>query len=389
MNIVLLPAPPYKEIGGVATHVYMLAKGLSQLGQNVFLVQGTPDTWFRWTFIRLPEILIGKISVYFSRRYRRWSEDLYFVLDALWKTKGRIHILNIQNVRHIGMAKLLQRMTGCKLVLTVHGYMTYEAETGNWCTVGDKTHQWLWSMEKTGYDRFDAIVCVARRTVSYVAKFTSKPIALIPNGLDTEVFKPAMGLSKGNNTRRTMLFSGALQEAKGIMDVLKVLHILVKNNRNDLLLCIAGTGPQEPEARRYVLDSGLENNVAFLGLVKREKMVDFYQAGTILLFPSKSAGLSGKSEESSPYSVLEALACGVPVVAYQTGGLHEQIQEGVNGYLVEPGNMEALAARTGELLDNVELLQKMGEAARTYCVQKFSHIKMAQQYLQVYGQDPQ
>ncbi len=349
MNIVLLPAPSY--IGGVTTHVVMLSKGLSELGHNVCLIQGTPDTWFRVPFIRLPETIIGRFNLYFSRRYRRWSEDLYLLADTLWKTKGKIQILNIQNVRHIGMAKLLQRMTGCKLVLTVHGYLTYEAETENWCTVGDKTHQWLWAMEKEGYDRFDSIVCVARKTVSYVEKYTSRPIALIPNGLDTNTFKPLVAQSKGISARRTVLFSGALQEAKGIMDVLKAIHILVQDNRSDLLARVAGTGPQEAEARQYALSNGLENNVEFLGLVSREKMADFYQAGTILLFPSKQAGLSGKSEESSPYSVLEALACGVPVVAYRTGGLQEQVRDGVNGYLVESGDINAwLPARENCLI---------------------------------------
>ena len=384
MNIVLLPAPSYKEIGGVATHVYMLAKGLSELGQKVVMIQDPPNTWFRVPFIRLPETIIGIANLYFSRRYKRWTEDLYYLADTLWKTKGKINILNIQNVQHVGMAKLLQQLTGCKIVLTVHGYLTFEAESGNWCTVGDKTHQWLWSMERDGYDRFDSIVCVARRTIKHVEQFTSKSIILIPNGLDTDSFKPVIGLDKINRASRTILFSGALQEAKGIMDALKVIQILVKDNQYDLLLVVAGTGPQEMEARQYVLDNGLENVVTFLGGVSREKMPDFYQMGSVLLFPSKQAGLSGKSEESSPYAVLEALASGVPAIAYRTGGLQEQIRDGENGYLIEPGNIEDLAAQTGRLINDTELLGKMGMAARLVCVQKFSHIQMAQQYMNVY-----
>ncbi len=382
MNIVLLPAPSY--IGGVTTHVFMLSKGLRELGHKVFLIQGTPPTWFRVPFIRLPEIIIGQFNLYFSRRYRRWSEDFYFLADTMWKTKGNIAVLNIQNVQHIGMAKLLQRLTGCKLALTVHGYLTYEAETGNWCKIGDATHKWLWSVEKSGYDRFDSIVCVARRTVTHVEKFTSKNIHLIPNGLDTDVFKPPAEIDSVQGSPRTMLFAGAIQEAKGIMDVLKVLRLLVGNKRPALLLRVAGTGPQEPEARQFVRDNGLEQNVEFLGLVNREKMVDFYQSGSILLFPSKQAGLSGKAEESSPYSVLEALACGVPVVAYRTGGLHEQVRDGVNGYLVEPGDLDAFAACAATLIDNAELLKQMGAAARLHCVQDFSHIIMARRYVKVY-----
>jgi glycosyltransferase involved in cell wall biosynthesis len=389
VNIVLLTAPSYKEIGGVATHVYMLAKGLSELGQNVTIIRNPPNTWFRVPFIRLPETIFGCINLYFSRRYRRWMEDLYYIADVLWKTKGRIDVLNIQNVQHVGMAKLLQQATGCKIVLTVHGYLTFEAESRNWCAVGDKTHQWLWSMERNGYGRFDSIVCVARRTVKHVEQFALKPISLIPNGLDTDSFKPVGELNKESRVGGTILFSGALQEAKGIMDALKVIQILVKDNKNDLLLVIAGNGPQEAAARQYVLDNGLEKAVTFLGKVSREKMPAFYQRGCVLIFPSKQAGLSGKSEESSPYAVLEALASGVPAIAYRTGGLQEQILDGENGYLIDPGDVTGMAARTEKLITDTELLEKMGRSARKYCVQNFSHVKMAQQYMNVYaGTDP-
>ena len=379
MKIVLLPAPPYREIGGVATHVYMLAKGLNQLGECTYLVQGTPQTWFRVPFIRIPEIIIAHFSLYFSRRFRRWIEDFYFIVNALWQTNGKIDILNIQNVQHASLAMILKKLTGCRTVLTVHGYLTYEAETRNWCNVGDKTHQWLWNIEKNGYKRFDAIVCVAKKTVKYVEKFAPHPITLIHNGLDTEAFKPAFEKDK-----RTILFSGALQEAKGIFDVLKVIQILVENNRHDLFLRVAGTGPQEIEARKYVLEHGLSENVTFLGLVQREKMVEFYQSGALLIFASKQAGITGKSEESFPYSVLEAMACGLPVIAYRTGGLHEQIQDGVNGYLVDSGDTDVLFDRALALFNDEDLRGKMGKAARNICVDNFSNISMAKQYLDVY-----
>jgi glycosyltransferase involved in cell wall biosynthesis len=282
------------------------------------------------------------------------------------------------------MAKLLQQVTGCKIVLTVHGYLTFEAESRNWCKVGDKTHQWLWSMEKDGYDRFDSIVCVGSRAGSYVGQFSSKSIKIIHNGLDTDIFKPHSGETVANKKGK-ILFAGFLQESKGICDALRVINILVKDLEMEVLMDIAGTGQQESEARQYAVNNGLMDHVAFLGSLSREEMPDFYRGGDIFLCPSRQAGVSGKAEESFGYTALEAMSCGVPVIAYRSGGLAEQIEDGVTGYLVEPDDVGALANRVRYLMMDAELLKKMGAAARGHCIQNFSHVKMAQQYMNVYA----
>ena len=328
MNIVLLPSPPFEEIGGVSTHVYMLAKGLRELGHDVTVVPENPPSCIRIPFIRLPEKILGQVNLYFSRRYRRWSEDAYYIAGALWKTKGKIDVLNIQNVQHVGMARVLSYLTGCRLVLTVHGYLTYEAESRNWCTIGDKTHQWLWGMEQIGYDQVDSIICVGRRAASYITQFTAKAITIIPNGLDTDIYKPS---SEEASKKIRILFAGVLQPAKGILDVLQVIHILNCRSEMQISLSVAGTGPQEAVAKQYVQDKELVDQVTFLGSLRKEKMPDFYRQGDILLFPSRQAGLSGKSEESSPYSVLEAMSSGLPIVAYRTSALEEHVQDGITG----------------------------------------------------------
>jgi len=386
MNIVLLPTPPFEEIGGVSTHVYMLAKGLRILGHSVFVIQENPSQWFRLPFVRFPELVISRINLYFSRRYRRWAEEVYYIFAVIWKTRGKIDVINIQNVQHIGMAKLVQQLLGCKIALTVHGYLTYEAESGKWCSVGDKTHQWLYSMEKEGYDKSDAIVCVGRAVESYVKQFTTKSIELIHNGLDMDFFQPDSNIENKCNCRR-ILFAGILQESKGIMDVLQVILVLAQEFGQDVTLSIAGKGPQELSARQFVIEHGLEANVKFLGSLGKDAMPKFYSGGDLFVCPSSQRGLSGKGEEPFGYTALEAMSCGVPVVAYKTGGLQEQVQDGITGYLVEAGNVAELTTRVRTLIADAELLKKMGIAARNHCVQNFSHIKMAQQYVDVYKCD--
>lgn len=382
MNIVLLPAPSFKEIGGVATHVFMLARGLEKLGHRVFLINEYPPKWFRWPFVRLPEWLLSKFNICLARQYRRIAEDLYFIIELLWKTKGVVHVLNIQNVQHAEIVKWLRCLSRCQAVLTVHGYLTYEAESRGWCTVGDQTHQWLLALEREGYVEFDAIVCVGRQAVQHVQQFVSKPVVVIPNGLDTSLFCAS---PKEPREKICILFAGVLQPAKGIMDALEAIRLLIQKHKVLVELRVAGKGAQAEEAKAYVAAQGLEKSVVFLGALQKEEMPAFYRSGDILLFPSKQGGVSGKSEESSPYAVLEAMASGLPIVAYRTQALEDHVQEGRTGFLVEPGDYYSLADRLGELCRNAAMLQAMGNAARLHCEQNHSQIKMAQRYVEVYA----
>lgn len=382
MNIVLLPAPSFQEIGGVATHVFMLARGLEELGHRVFLINEYPPKWFRWPFVRLPEWLLSKFNICVARQYRRIAEDLYFSIELLWKTKGVVDVLNIQNVQHVEIVKWLRCVSPCRAVLTVHGYLTYESESRGWCNVGDQTHQWLLTLEREGYAEFGAIVCVGRQAVSYVKQFTSKPVSVIPNGLDMNLFCAA---PKEKREKICILFAGVLQPAKGIMDALEAIRLLVQTHKAVVELRVAGKGTQAEEAKAYVVAHGLEKSVVFLGALQKEAMPAFYRSGDILLFPSKQGGISGKSEESSPYAVLEAMASGLPVVAYRTQALEDHVQEGRSGFLVQPGDCYSLADRLSELCRNAALLQEMGNAARLHCEQNYSQIKMAQRYIEVYA----
>jgi len=333
----------------------------------------------------LPEVLIGLVSKYLAIRYVRGAEDFYYTVNSYWQTKGAVDVLNIQNVQHFGILHTLRRLTGCKTVLTFHGYLTFEAESEKLCEVGDPTQQWLWHLEKNGYDKFDSIVCVARSAVNYISQFTKTPIHIVPNGIDTDLFRPRPKATTPS-APITILFAGHLQEAKGILDALRIMLDLVRESRLNVILKVAGGGILAQKSQEFVVENGLTDNVYFYGVICKEKMASFYQSGDILLFPSKKAGFSGKSEESSPYSVLEAMACGLSVVAYKTGGLQEHIIHGVTGFLAEPDDYNGLSALIKELVLSEELLKRMGSASRKHCVQNFSNILMAQRYLDIYAQ---
>ena len=96
----------------------------------------------------------------------------------------------------------------------------------------------------------------------------------------------------------------------------------------------------------------------------------------ILVRPSLSEGM--------PLTVLEAMACGLPVVASTVGGNGEAVQDGVTGYLVPPADTRALADRISELLDDPALCRRMGEAGRAIVEAAHSWDQVAEQSLAVY-----
>jgi glycosyltransferase involved in cell wall biosynthesis len=108
---------------------------------------------------------------------------------------------------------------------------------------------------------------------------------------------------------------------------------------------------------------GLTNHVVFPGPRYGEnKIREFAEAG-IFVLPSYSEGLSN--------ALLEALAAGLPVVATNVGALPEGVVEGLNGYLVGPGDWKDLGARISALISDPELRRRMGRASRALCEEKF------------------
>ena len=106
------------------------------------------------------------------------------------------------------------------------------------------------------------------------------------------------------------------------------------------------------------------------------RMALFYQAADLYLHAANA--------ENYPTVILESMACGTPVVATETGGIPEQIEEGIDGLLVRPHDSEAMAERIHQLLSNPEELRSMGARALEKARQQFDQKTMTQAYLDWY-----
>jgi glycosyltransferase involved in cell wall biosynthesis len=159
-----------------------------------------------------------------------------------------------------------------------------------------------------------------------------------------------------------LLFLGRVGEAKGALDLIDAVARL-KHRFPDITLAMGGDGDIDVAMERVHLFE-LSANVRFLGWVRGADKERLLQQATVYVLPSYSEGL--------PMSVLEAMAAGLPVVSTSVGGIPEAITDGEEGFLIQPGNVDALVNRLSLLLGDFEMRQRMGDAARTKAQALFS-----------------
>jgi glycosyltransferase involved in cell wall biosynthesis len=170
-------------------------------------------------------------------------------------------------------------------------------------------------------------------------------ITVIHNGVDTSAFRPAdreeargaLGIPDGE----TVLFSaGDLLETKGFQHLIAGLALAPPNSQGRLH--VAGEGPYRQALERLAAEKGLSGRVRLLGRLGREELARWYQAADFFCF--------GSLREGCPNVVIEALACGTPVVSARVGAAPELIEEGRTGLLFEPGSPEGFARALGDAL---------------------------------------
>lgn len=196
-------------------------------------------------------------------------------------------------------------------------------------------------------------------------------IEVIPNGIDLEAFRPMEGNADADGRIR-LLFVGRLVRQKGLPYLLRSLALLDPALRERVCLELVGSGPEEKPLRRLAAELGLEKRIRFTGWVARPDIPACYQKADVFVLPSLDEGM--------PNVVLEALACGKPVVATDIRGNRELVQEGLNGTLVPPADAAALARALAAMISNRALREQMGLNARA-SVARHGWAEVAGRYL--------
>ncbi len=339
--ILLVSNVYFPVIGGISVYVRDLHEELVEKGYEAPIVSFSP------LLRHLP-------------RFMRWFFYLAFIIKVVTRAsfarlQGHSVIVHSHSANFCLVAAVIaKKLSGCSAVHTFHSPLV---ERSN-------------SLERF-VPYLDRVVYVSHAHQHLyhqhrVPVHTNEHI--IPGGIRLDRFRyvnPAAQPQKPG--RPIILFVGRITREKGIAEAISAIELI----RQDVELRIIGIA-QKPCQKKYLQEQQnrvaqseqLSKRVRFLGLAQGQELYDYYSSSTIFIAPSMW-------NEPATLVVPEAMASGLPAVAFSVGGLVERIKHGENGLLVPCGDVEELAAALESILQDSELLRKMSIKARYTAEQQF------------------
>ena len=259
------------------------------------------------------------------------------------------------------------RRIGRPVVITVHGHDIKDLAQGR--------RSWR-RLVVEALDRATLVIAVSqdlRRRILDLGIPAAK-VEVVPNGVDGTLFQDAPKRRGGGDGWR-LLYVGRLEEAKGVGVLLQALARL-QRQRTDWHLTLIGGNPFTGAAetfRHQCTDLGLDGCVDFLDEVPWAEVPGHMQQADLFLLPSFSEGL--------PLAMLEAMACGLPVISTRCGGPEELVDCEV-GLLVEVGDVAGLEAAIAAMLDDYQRYDRDRIQART--VERYDYRHIARRIAQLY-----
>ncbi len=212
--------------------------------------------------------------------------------------------------------------------------------------------------------RWPTILAVNSRQAAEMvrtARGINKPLYFLPNVVDTDHFVPRLGAPSARCNTLLVLCVGTLKSEKR-QDVFLYALARAKTFIPTLRASLVGDGPLRGALEKLARDLGIEDAVEFMGTLDDVKSV--YQRGDMLVLTS--------DYEGAPNVILEAMACGLPVVSTRVGAASDFIVDGEMGFLTDARDVEAIADRIVRLASEPELRRQMGSAARARVEAQYS-----------------
>ena len=231
----------------------------------------------------------------------------------------------------------------------------------------------------------DGIVCVSNESAKVIKReFFTDPekIFVVYNSVDTDIFKPDQNKRKTirekysiDESMKVILMSGVIHKQKGMHIGLKAFLEIKKKISNSKMI-IVGDGPQLDSLKRLANSLNIGDDVIFCGLVPNAELPLYYNAADILLNPTLR-------DEGLPIVIVEAMACGLPIVTSRVGGTPSTIDDGVSGFFVGAKDSVVLATKTIEILSSPERMAQFSRSAREKVLRRFDRKIWIKKYLEI------
>ncbi len=312
--------------GGITSVIGVLEQGLPAQGFQVLRIASQDDRSLYW---KIRSAASG--------------------LCKTWRHAPRASLAHVHSAAGVSFYRkcaylLLLHALGCPVILHVHS-----GRFGSFLDAkGDLFHRLLF---RPLIRRCRLVVALSQSNLSEISNFLpSVPVEVLHNPCMLPVIE-SINIKEDVNT---ILFTGRIEEAKGVFELIEACALLLPSHPS-LRLVLAGTGKME-QCRQVVKKYGLEDRVDLVGWLGEADIQNAYKQADIFCLPSHVEGM--------PMSLLEAMGQGVPSVATSVGAIPEILENGEGGILVEPRNVSALAACLDRLIRDVVLRRRLAAQAR-------------------------
>lgn len=288
--------------------------------------------------------------------------------------KQKPNIVHLHWLYPAGLTANHIKNSGYPVVLTIHG--------GDWYT--NQSNRQLMPILATSLHSCDRIICVGKKLVEDIGKYDPKlknKLVYIPHGINTQIFYPLpdkddINYPQGWNREKTnMLCVANFYYNKGIDILINAFSQLPDLNHHHLHIISPNGDKKTKNAVNHLIDEHkLQKQITIYGSKKPQELADYYRAADLLISPSRKEGFG--------LVVAEAIACGTPVLATQSGG-PEEIVNSDSGTIVKEGSAESLSKGIEDILDNLTMFQpdKMNQHIKS----NYSIIAKKKKLLSVYN----
>lgn len=359
--------PPETASGGIGSQTYLKAHGLAARGHSVHVISLAPDderqeyTDGHVQVQRIPasdgrlsiesEVLewltySAEVAIALSDLHTRMPFDLVDFPE--WGCEGYVHLLNQTEWNRI------------PTVVQLHGPVVMFAHTLGWPELDSEFYRVATAMEGTCLRLADAVFSSSACSADWCARHYGLERDRIPRlhtGVDTRLFYPR---AIPKEERPTIVFAGNLVESKGVKILLEAACQLT-TEYPELRLLLLGNGDEEivDELQTAAASTGFADLLEMPGYVDRRELPVHFSRAHVFAAPSRYEGGPG-------FVYLEAMACGLPVIACDGSGASEVVTHGKNGLLVPPDDVTALTEALHRLLADRELRETMSAQGLRY-----------------------
>jgi glycosyltransferase involved in cell wall biosynthesis len=383
----------YPVMGGGETQANLLAEGLIAGGHSVIVLTRRSDASLK-KHEHYGNVDVYRLAPTGRGQLKKWGL-LLSSIPMLIRLRAHYDLIFVSGYRVIGMAAvLIGKLLRKPVVLKAdsQGEMSGDFFDSGLKKIGISHSSFPFSL----FLRFRNFILKKAESFSAISPdiasewistgIPSGKVHLIPNAVDITRFTPVDAFQK-SRLREDLglprqaviaIYTGRLVSYKGLPLLLKVWKEIVCKHE-DCLLLLAGTGGLdihncETELHEYVRSAGLEKDVLFLGAV--QNVPEYLQAADLFVFPTEN--------DAFPSSILEAMACALPVVTTPVGAIKTIVIHGETGLIVQPGNSPQLFEALDVMVSDNVLASRLGQAGKKSVQDLYSVETVSQKYIALF-----